>query len=119
MRFLLCSLDTLVDGCQETKVVAISPGESFRMIGTVGLRISPPPFAGVRQLFVHPDCRLRGIGRALLGRGEEIATMAGCKYLQLLVAHANLEVLEFYVRFGYRITEHYPDGSLVLTKDIP
>ncbi len=59
----------------------------------------------VRALYLAPDARGRGVGRALLGRAK-----AGRDRLSLWAFEANPRAVAFYQREGFRVVER-TDGS--------
>lgn len=59
----------------------------------------------VRALYLAPDARGRGVGRALLGRAK-----AGRDRLSLWTFEANPRAVAFYRREGFRVVER-TDGS--------
>ncbi len=59
----------------------------------------------VRALYLAPDARGRGVGRALLGRAK-----AGRDRLSLWAFEANPRAVAFYRREGFRVVER-TDGS--------
>lgn len=64
----------------------------------------------VEALWVDDAWRRRGVGKALLARGEAIAVEAGCHSAWLDTFQAR----EFYLRLGYRefgALEDYPSGQ--------
>lgn len=51
---------------------------------------------------VYPEFRGQGIGSALLGKAEEIASLAGAPRISLLVEEANAGALKLYLKHGFR-----------------
>lgn len=60
----------------------------------------------VEYLFVEPDRRQEGIGKALLTRAEGALVEAEIDIVELEVLAANDEAMEFYQRCGYRPQRH-------------
>lgn len=56
----------------------------------------------LEDLFVKPEHRSLGIGRALLERLARIAVERGCGRLEWAVLHWNAEAIKFYERLGAR-----------------
>ena len=80
-----------------------------RMVGFVSgeLREGSPTFlpktwASVDDVFVHPDHRNRGIGRALIASVEGWARRKGANGVSLQVAAANGRGRKFYEDLGFR-----------------
>ena len=55
------------------------------------------------DLRVHPDCRRRGIGTALLQRGFEVARGRGCTRFKIETQNVNVPACRFYARQGCRL----------------
>lgn len=64
--------------------------------------ITSMPQAFVAYMAVEPNCRRRGIGRALLAAGEEEARRRGLPYVALMVSEDNAAARQLYQRSGYR-----------------
>lgn len=56
----------------------------------------------LEDLFVNPEHRSKGVGRALLERLAQIAVDRGCARLEWAVLHWNAEAIKFYERLGAR-----------------
>jgi len=77
--------------------------------------------ASVARLYsiaVHPDKQGCGIGRALLGTGEQAVRALGLPYIGLEVAVSNRSALALYRRSGYiiwsRLPAYYEGGEAAL-----
>ena len=57
------------------------------------------------DLYVRPDCRLQGIGKALMKRAGKMCAEYGGKRLFWLVYIPNRDAFTFYERIGARYTE--------------
>jgi ribosomal protein S18 acetylase RimI-like enzyme len=55
----------------------------------------------INYLGVDPDCRRRGVGRALMTEAERLLRLEGCPKINLQVRTGNTEMIEFYRRIGY------------------
>jgi GNAT superfamily N-acetyltransferase len=66
-----------------------------------------PGVAHFSLFAVDPDCQGRGIGRLLLEATESRARELGCKELALSMAEPDAELLNFYVRLGFTLVEHW------------
>ena len=62
------------------------------------------PLMNVHDIAVAPDCRGKGVGRALLAALEQHAVQSGCCKLTLEVLSGNCLALQAYTGFGF---EHY------------
>ncbi|HYU63296.1 MAG TPA: GNAT family N-acetyltransferase [Verrucomicrobiae bacterium] len=54
----------------------------------------------LEDLFVHPEHRSRGVGRALLHRLAQIAVDRGCGRMEWAVLNWNQDAIRFYARLG-------------------
>ena len=79
------------------------------MVGCVGFALGTEGEAEVKRLFVDPQVRGRGIGRALLAQLERAAKRAGVSLLQLETGVKQPEALALYRAFGY--LERGPFGA--------
>ena len=58
------------------------------------------PTLYIEDLFVLPDCRSRGIGRAIMKRLAEEALRTGCGRIEWVVLEWNTDAQRFYDRIG-------------------
>ena len=69
----------------------------------------------VISLAVHPSCRRRGLGRALMKALEDALAAKGAAELELEVREDNVEASALYDKLGFkkvgRISRYYSDGS--------
>jgi GNAT superfamily N-acetyltransferase len=65
-------------------------------------------------LWLHPDLRRQGYGRALLAAAEQEAVKRGCRYVHL-ETHT-FQAVEFYQKQGYVIFGELPDLPKGYTK---
>lgn len=69
----------------------------------------------LHHIFVDPDRRALGVGKAMMARSIEIARQKGCAYLTLVAADENVKAQQFYERLGLeRIDGHGVRFSLDL-----
>ena len=59
----------------------------------------------INYLGVDPDCRRRGVGRALMAEAERLLRLEGCPKINLQVRTRNTEVIEFYRRVGFVVDD--------------
>jgi GNAT superfamily N-acetyltransferase len=71
------------------------------------------PFASIEDLYVHPDSRRRGVGRALLQAAHDRCAHRGISYLEAQVEEADAGA--FYAASGY---EPEP-GVRVFSRSLP
>ena len=60
------------------------------------------PFAIFEDLFVLPECRGRGLGRALLKRAIKIAKQSGCYKIISYSRHSRKNLHKFYRSLGFK-----------------
>jgi len=89
-----------------------------RMAGVLLLAFRPSvslgaPFASIEDLYVHPDLRRRGVGRALLQAAQDRCAHRGISYLEAQVEESGAKA--FYAASGY---EPEP-GVRVLSRSLP
>jgi GNAT superfamily N-acetyltransferase len=94
---------------QTHDVVATVDGET---IGALRTRIAAS-LAHVEALYVTPDHRGRGIGRALLTRCEEIANYYNCHKVSVAV-HDGSAALQFFLACGYHVEAVLPQHTFKL-----
>lgn len=63
----------------------------------------------IKSLAVDERFQQRGIGRALVERAVDAARSEGAKAVTLITAVADVEILRFYQRCGFRATAIEPD----------
>ena len=59
------------------------------------------------RLAVHPDYRGKGIGKALMQRGEELLRQKGYSHVNMLVAADDAELQNYYEKQGYEKGHSY------------
>ena len=67
---------------------------------------------------VHPDVQQKGIASKIMEHAEKKLKEIGCPKIQLMVRDANLGVIEFYKKIGYKIDPVLTMGK-ILIKDEP
>jgi GNAT superfamily N-acetyltransferase len=82
----------------------LAAGDGASVLGVAVLSYRPSFFAGrdfasVEDLYVRPDVRRRGIGRALMDAARERCRSRGVSYVEVQVDEEGAE--EFYARLGY------------------
>ncbi|WP_055363932.1 GNAT family N-acetyltransferase [Deinococcus sp. UR1] len=107
--------------------LAVSGGE---VLGCVGYRPDFSTTGGeqtltLNKLATRPTARRTGLGRALVREVEHVARMGGYERVLLAVSQFNLDVLPFYDRLGYTVTDEpyahaHPDSPapVVLIKEV-
>jgi ribosomal protein S18 acetylase RimI-like enzyme len=59
------------------------------------------------MLTVNPDLQNRGLGKKLLHKAKEIACELECPKIVITVITLRKELIEFYLRYGFRPTERF------------
>jgi ribosomal protein S18 acetylase RimI-like enzyme len=99
--------------------VAEDGGEliGFAITMTVPASLRLGHFWQIRDLFVVPTRRRRGVGRALLDRIRAAATSAGASRVVLQTEADNAPALRLYAESGYTTVEGYRSLALELKPD--
>lgn len=58
-------------------------------------------YGELKRMYVHPDCRGQGVGKALLAFLENTARVHGCACFMLETGYLQPEALGLYARVGY------------------
>lgn len=102
--------------------LAVGSGE---VLGCVGYRPDGDRTLTLNKLATVPQARRLGVGRALVREVEHVARMGGYDRVLLAVSQFNLDVLPFYDRLGYTVTDEpyahaHPDSPapVVLVKAV-
>jgi ribosomal protein S18 acetylase RimI-like enzyme len=72
------------------------------------------PDAYIQELYVAPDTRGRGMGRALLEASMDAAREAGATHIDLTTGEDDAEALSLYESTGFTNREGSPDGPRML-----
>jgi ribosomal protein S18 acetylase RimI-like enzyme len=75
---------------------------------------SGEPDAYIQELYVAPDTRGRGMGRALLEAAMDAAREAGATHIDLTTGEDDAEALSLYESSGFTNREGSPDGPRML-----
>jgi len=73
-----------------------------RVVGTAGLLRTSPTSGEVRKMFLLPEARGRGVGRALLDAVLDAARTRGLERLTLTTRHRYDRAIRLYERTGFR-----------------
>ncbi len=71
----------------------------------------------VYYVAVLPECRRRGIGRALMRRIEDALAARGCPKINLQVRGTNRQAAAFYRRLGYELEDRLSLGKKLESGD--
>nr|WP_179719147.1 GNAT family N-acetyltransferase [Saccharopolyspora hordei] len=82
-----------------------------RVLGCGALRTEPHGIGEIRRMWIAPELRGRGAGRALLRELEEHATELGCDRVRLDTASELREARALYESAGYREIPAYNDNE--------
>jgi GNAT superfamily N-acetyltransferase len=83
------------------RVYLAGEGEGICTIAVVPAALTLRTVWLVRDLYVRPESRRRGVARALLLAVEEEATASGAHRLSLQTESANVRAIELYGRVGF------------------
>ena len=76
-------------------------------VGCGGVRVLSPGVAEIKRMYVAPEARGLGVGRALLGGLEDAARGLGCAALRLETGLRQPEAIALYEDAGYRQIPRY------------
>ena len=79
--------------------------------------VSTIPMLILYDLFVDPDTRTKGIGRALMNKAKGYAQENGFKRLELSTAKDNFIGQSLYESLGYEVDEEFLHYSLEINKN--
>lgn len=91
---------TMFEPPQGAFVVARAAGRALP-VGGVGVRSSAPGTGEVKRLWVDPDWRERGVGRALMAALEGAAQRLGFDSLELATGDRQPEAVALYAATGW------------------
>lgn len=109
-------LETTIDGRTETQIVAVEKGA--HLIGVVKVQFKERTSAAVRQLFVDPEYRKRGVGSELMRLCIHAAVSEKCQTIALTLAAQNRGAWPFYEKLGFIVAFEHDDGDLILAKPL-
>ncbi|MET0233177.1 MAG: GNAT family N-acetyltransferase [Kibdelosporangium sp.] len=102
-------------------LVMLVASEGDEPLGCLGLRLSIPPFAEVKRVYVAPRARGRGVGKALMAEAERVARAHDAVTMRLDVRADLIEARGLYAKLGYVEVEPFNDDDFVgswLAKDL-
>lgn len=108
----LLHIDTIVNTCKETKIVAIYDNN---IIGSIGLDHINKRSSCLLRLFVHQDFRKCGIGSKLVNECCKISKESGCETVGLLLAKNN-DAESFYNKLDFSFSYQYDDGDILMVR---
>ncbi len=76
--------------------------------------LTPGPIFILSDLFVDPDARRGGVGRALMRAAQDFGRAAGAVRLELTTAHANLRAQALYESLGWQRDEIFRTYTFAL-----
>jgi ribosomal protein S18 acetylase RimI-like enzyme len=76
------------------------PEDRRAIVAPVG-RLRTPEAMHIAMIYVDPNCRSLGVGKAMMLKAESLATRAGTNLMSLNVRGDNLRAIELYSRLGY------------------
>jgi len=114
-------LETNLSKNRSTLLIASDP-EHSRAVGFTQLypalcSVDLVSYYVLYDLFVEPNCRRRGVGRALVDRAAEWATAQGAARIDLETAHSNVTAAALYRQAGYVADRVFQKYSLNLLRE--
>ena len=95
--------DALRDLIQKTDTTVLLCKEEHQLLGCVELRHDGDKIY-LGMLSVQPDTQGKGIGKKLLAEAEVHARAKQCSKIYMTVISVRQELIDWYVRHGYRLT---------------
>jgi ribosomal protein S18 acetylase RimI-like enzyme len=95
--------------------------EGSSVLGCIALRLTTPPFAEVKRVYVVPAARGRGVAKAMMEAVEQVALARGLMTMRLDVRSDLVEARALYKRCGYSEVEPFNDDAYVghwMAKDL-
>lgn len=83
----------------------LAVGSGGEPVGCVGYRPDGQHTLTLNKLATRPDARGAGVGRALVWQVEHVARAGGYGRVLLAVSQFNLDVLPFYEKLGYIVSD--------------
>jgi GNAT superfamily N-acetyltransferase len=87
--------------------LAFYPSHPLTLIGCVHTRLDPDETLYFGMLVVDPKIQAQGLGRQILQDIDQFARSRGCRQIRISVIDRRLELIEFYKRRGFQLTELY------------
>lgn len=91
--------------------VAAADDPQHPELGMVQARRRPPDDCLVFSMWVAPEVRRAGVGRALIDAAADWARSWGGRRIVLWVTGANASAMRFYERIGFRLLSDGPDAD--------
>ena len=88
--------------------------DGFAQIRLKGQIYSDAPTAYLEELYVYPDKRGKGLGRALLEAAMEVARERGADHIDLGTSEDDTAARGLYESAGFTHREGKPDGPVML-----
>lgn len=83
---------------QDGKLLGYLFGQEAKSVRATSIMADDTPYFEVEELYVTPECRNQGIGRALFQFVEQELKAAGIEYMMLSTATKNYKkILHFYI----------------------
>jgi ribosomal protein S18 acetylase RimI-like enzyme len=70
------------------------------------------------QIAVKQECKIKGVGYALIKQFESISYEKGMKTLKLEVSNCNKHAIKFYIRNGYEYYGKATESTIFMAKNI-
>ena len=86
----------------DVTVFLVARDDEGRALGCGAMRDLEPGVAELKRMYVRPEARGRGLGRAILEALEDEARRRDVTVLRLETGHAQHEAVGLYERAGYR-----------------
>ena len=85
--------------------------DAARLVGCGTLHQARPDAGEMKRIYVRPEARGRGLGRAIVDSTIQAARDMGWRMLLVNVIRGNDEMLRVFEKIGFRYIDRYPECS--------
>jgi ribosomal protein S18 acetylase RimI-like enzyme len=105
---------SLLDGGEITVLFAGDGPDGFSLLRFHRSIYNGRPDAYIQELYVVPERRAQGLGRALLEASIDAARKAGAPHIELTTGESDTDARSLYESAGFNNREGGPDGPRML-----
>jgi ribosomal protein S18 acetylase RimI-like enzyme len=92
---------------ENSKIIGLIQGITNHNDRNLLYKLTHEPFSDgwITELFVKPEFRGRGIGKALISKANYFFHDKGCRFIRLQVMNDNTESLDIYKKLGFKVRD--------------